>query len=311
MIRCPACLSSQINPISPYRFWQKGDNYLPTDYQLLVCSKCGLWFKDNIPSDRYLRYHYESLNVEANPWNYSERLPHERKLDEMLHKLPDGSKVLDVGCWTGRLLASHHPRLKVYGIEPNASAATVAKQNSLHILGSEVTENLSSLGALDCITIVDVFEHLREPMQTLSCLVSALAPSGKLLIVTGRTDCLPVWLAGTSYWYFSCSDHLIFLNRRFTSWLQEKIPEVKVKYFPLRHFDFRWSKFLYEFAWLLCWRLLSPHSPFLKPALHRLPGFKRFERLRDPLLCGMWKDHALVEISKKSLKIGCERTTVS
>jgi SAM-dependent methyltransferase len=298
MIKCPACSSSRINPLSNYRFWQKGSSYLPTDYQMLVCSTCGLWFKDNLPSEETLKRHYESLNVEVDPWNYSGRLPHERKLDEILNKLPDGSKVLDVGCWTGRLLASHHSRLKVYGIEPNASAATVAKQNGLHILGSEVTGNLSSFDSFDCITIVDVFEHLLEPMQTLGYLVSALAPSGKLLIVTGRTDCLPVWLAGISYWYFLYSDHLVFLNRRFTSWLQEKMPEVKVNYSSLRHFDFKWSQFFYEFAWLLCWRLLSPYSPFRKYALHQLPGFKRFERLQKPLLCKMWKDHALVEIKK-------------
>jgi YgiT-type zinc finger domain-containing protein len=298
MIKCPACSSSHTNPVSNYRFWQKGSSYLLTDYQMLVCSTCGLWFKDNLPSKETLKRHYESLNVEVDPWNYSGRLPHEQKLDEILNKLPDGSKVLDVGSWTGRLLASHHPRLKVYGIEPNASAATVAKQKGLHILGSEVTENLSSFDSFDCITMVDVFEHLREPMETLGCLVSALAPGGKLLIVTGQTDCFPVSLAGASYWYFSCSDHLVFLNRRFAGWLQEKMPEVKVDYSSIRHFDFQPSQFFYEFAWLLCWRFLSPHSPFLKLSLHQLPGFKRFERLRDTLVCGMWKDHALIQIRR-------------
>jgi SAM-dependent methyltransferase len=293
---CPACLSSHIIPFSPYRFGQKGGDYLPTDYQLLVCSTCGLWFKDDLPSEERLKHHYESLDVEVSHWNYSERLPHERKLDEILSHLPDNSRVLDIGCWTGRLLAPHYPRLKVYGIEPNASAATVAKENGLHILGAEVKDNLSSLGSFDCITMVDVFEHLRAPMQTLSYLVSALLPNGRLLIVTGRTDCFPVWLIGSSYWYFCCSDHLVFLNRRFANWLQENMLEVKVNYYPIRHFDFKLSQFLYEFSWLISWRFFSPHSPFPKHILHQLPGLKRFERLRDPLVCGMWKDHALIEI---------------
>lgn len=295
---CPACLSTHINPLSSCRFLQKEGSYLPNDYKLLACSTCGLWFKDNLPSKECLKNHYNSLCVEVSSWNYSERLPHERKLDKILSQLPNTSKVLDVGCWTGRLLTPHHPRLKIYGIEPNASAALVAKQNGLHILSSEVTENLPSLGSFDCITMVDVFEHLRQPMETLKHLVSALSPSGKLLIVTGQTDCLPVTLAGSSYWYFSCADHLVFLNRDFANWLQEKIPEVKVNYYTIRHFDFQISQFLYECAWLLSWRFLSPHSPFPKPALHQLPGFKRFDRLRKPLVCGMWKDHALVEIKK-------------
>jgi SAM-dependent methyltransferase len=296
MLKCPACSSSRTNPVSNYRFWQKGSSYLPTDYQMLVCSTCGLWFKDNLPSEESLKRHYESLNVEVDPWNYSERFPHERRLDEILQKLPDGSKVLDVGCWTGRLLSPHHPRLQVYGIEPNASAATVAQQNGLNILGSAVTENLSSLGAFDCITMVDVFEHLREPMETLGYLASALAPGGRLLIVTGRTDCFPIWLVGSSYWYFLYSDHLVFLNRRFASWLQEKMPEVKIDYSSIRHFDFQWSRFFYEFSWLLSWRFLSPHSPFRKLPLHQLPGCQRLKNLKEPLWCHMWKDHTLIQI---------------
>ena len=296
--KCPACSSSNIHNHSPYRIGQKGGNYFPADYQLLICLNCGLWFKDNLPSEECLKHYYNSLCVEVSSWNYSERLPHERRLDKILSKLPNTSKVLDVGCWTGRLLASHYPRLDVYGIEPNASAALVAKQNGLHILSSEVTENLPSLGSFDCITMIDVFEHLRQPMETLKYLVSALSPSGKLLIVTGQTDCLPVTLAGSSYWYFSCADHLVFLNRNFANWLQEKMPEVKVNYYTIRHFDFKLSQFLYEFVWLLSWRFLSPHSPFPKPALHQLPGFKRFDRLGNPLVCGMWKDHAIVEIIK-------------
>lgn len=299
MKKCPACLSSSVDYHSPVRLQQQGNDNLPDYYQLLICSNCGIWFKDNFPSQESLKRHYENLSVEASYWNYSERLPHERRLDEVLSKLPDTSKVLDVGCWTGRLLAPHHPRLKVYGIEPNTSAAAVAQQNGLDILEADVTEDLSSLGSFNYITMVDVFEHLREPMQTLGYLVSALAPGGRLLIVTGRTDCFPVWLAGSSYWYFSlCSNHLVFLNKSFAKWLQKELPELKIHYHPVYHFDFQWQQFLYEFVWLLCWRFLSPHSPFLKPAFHYLPGFKRFERLREPLVCRMWKDHALFEIEK-------------
>ncbi len=298
ILLCPACSSTKIKSHSSYRLRQKSNDYLAVDYQLLICNNCGLWFKDNIPSEELLKLHYERLVAEVSPWNYASRLPHEQKLDNILSTLLNDSKVLDVGCWTGRLLSTHYPRLKVYGIEPNSSAAKIAQENGLHILGSEVTESLSSFGSFDCITMVDVFEHLREPMKILNCLLSVLSPGGRLLIVTGRTDCFPVWLAGSSYWYFLCPQHLVFLNKRFCHWFQENKPEIKVSYMPIRHFDFQLPRFFYELAWLVCWRFLSPHSPMLKPALYKLPGFKRFERLREPVMCHMWKDHILLEIKK-------------
>jgi SAM-dependent methyltransferase len=298
MLKCPACSSTNFTCHSPYRFKQAGSNHLPQDYQLLICSSCGLWFKDEIPSEESLKLHYEQL--EADHWSYGERLPHEQKLDEILSNLPDRSNVLDVGCWTGRLLSNHYPRLNVYGIEPNSLAAEIACESGLKILGSEVNENLFSLNTFDCITIVDVFEHLREPMKVVNHLTSALTPGGKLFIVTGRTDCFPVRMAGASYWYFLCPDHLIFLNKKFSEWLKANLLGFEIKYAPIRHFNFHWSKFIFELVWLLCWRFLSPHSPFWKPPLYKLPGMRRFERLKEPLFCEMWQDHAFIEIKKLS-----------
>lgn len=300
MLRCPACSCLDIQPQSPHRFGQRGGDFLPNNYQLLVCSNCGLWFKDNIPSKDSLKRHYDSLKVEVSLWNYFNRWPHEQKLDNILSKLADKSRVLDVGCWTGRLLTLHYPRLNLYGIEPNASAAAVAKQNGLQILDSEVTENLPLFGSFNCIIMVDVFEHLQEPMRILNCLFSALAPEGKLIIVTGRTDCFPIWFSGSTYWYFACADHLVFLNRRFAMWLQEKMPARKVNFLPVHHFYFEWTQYFYEFAWLLCWRFFSSQNLFAKSVLHHLPGFKKFARLREPLTCSVWKDHVIIEIQNSA-----------
>ncbi|MBR8835802.1 MAG: class I SAM-dependent methyltransferase [Stigonema ocellatum SAG 48.90 = DSM 106950] len=298
--QCPVCSSYYIRIHSHYRLKQNGDSDLPSDYQLLVCSTCGLWFKDNLLTEESLRHHYENIQVELSHWNYSERLPHEQKIDDILSKLPEASKVLDVGCWTGRLLTPHYPKLKVHGIELNTSAAAVARQNGLYILGSDVTEDLASFGPFDCITMVDVFEHLREPMKILSNLICALSQGGRLLIVTGRTDCLSIRLAGSTYWYFSCPEHLIFLNHKVANWLDKNMPNVRVCFKPIRHFKFKLSRFLFEFLWLICWRFLSPHSPFPKLTLYKLHWFKRFELLKEPVVCGMWKDHALFTIEKLS-----------
>lgn len=304
MPNCPACLLPKTKWNSSIYFEQDVGDNLPGKYMLLTCCTCGLWFKDFRPSIETLQKHYEDLDVEKSPWDYNHRLPHERKIDSFLSRLPPGSKVLDYGCWTGRLLAPHSSRLKVYGVEPNIEAARIATQNGLEILGASAAHINAPYDHFDCITMVDVFEHLSDPVVTLKELVSIIRPSGRLLIVTGQTNCFPVWLAGSSYWYFSGAEHLIFLNRRFARWLEGELQFVKIQMNNIRHFDFHWAQFIHEFAWLMCWRFLSPHSPFKKPPFYRLPGFKRFERLREPLVCGMWKDHAFLEVTKLSLGHG-------
>jgi len=297
MESCPACSSTHFKPRTPYPLQQYGaGTHLPTTYQLMACDECGLWFKNPMPSEEALREYYDGVAAETSPWNYGTRWPHERALDRLLAKMPDGSRVLDVGCWTGRLLSPHLPRLKTFGIEPNRTAARTAEKNGLQILGARIDESIQTNGSFDCITMVDLFEHLREPMKTLKLLVSSLAPGGILYLVTGRTNCTAVRLNGPSYWYFGCPDHLIFLNRRFVRWLGKTIKGVSVDFRDVRHFDFRWSAFFREIAWMMAWRFLSPHSPYKKIPLYRLPGFKRFERLREPMMCGSWNDHALVEI---------------
>jgi SAM-dependent methyltransferase len=296
---CPACQSKEIRPQSPYPFRQAGNVYLPDHYSLMVCNACNLWFKENIPSRESLKSHYEELSVESSSWDYSKRLPHEKKLDQVLSALPDNSRVLDVGCWTGRLLSLHYPRLEVYGIEPNLAAAKFAQDKGLKILGAEVTGDLALDGFFQCITMVDVFEHLPEPMPVIENLLNMLAPSGKLLIVTGRTDCFPVLLASSSYWYFSCSDHLIFINKKFSHWLEDRFIDIHVRYIPISHFDFQLSRFIFELNWLICWRFLSPNSPFPKPEIYNLPGFKSFQRLKETMVCSAWRDHTMLQIEKE------------
>lgn len=295
---CPACFSKITEECFPYDIQQHGNNYLPDRYLLLKCNNCGLIFKDDLPSLENLRKHYGSIDTSISGWNYEERLPHEKKIDQILSDLPEGSKVLDVGCWTGRLLSKHRNRLEIYGIELNSYAAIVAGEHGLNILDSEVTKDLAIKHSLKCIILVDVFEHLPNPMEVFDNLLAALELGGELLIVTGRTDCLPCWMSGASYWYFNIPDHLVFLNRRFASWLRQRNSNVKVNYIPLRHFAFTWKRYLFEAVWLFCWRFLSPHSPFLKPPFHKIPGLKRFERLQQPVMCTAWKDHALIQVKK-------------
>ncbi len=43
----------------------------------------------------------------------------------------------------------------------------------------------------------------------------------------------------------------------------------------------------FELAWLIAWPFGSPHNSMPKLPLHKVPGFRRLSRLKNPLVCGM------------------------
>lgn len=298
MTNCPACHSDDIHTVEPFRVKQKGAGALPDDYIIFECTNCGLWFKDEFPPEEKLIKYYQGLSLSDDNWDYEKRLPHEKKLDDLLSTQPAGTTVLDVGCWTGRLL-SIHTHLKRYGIEPNHDSAKIATEKGLDILGVTVTEQTLAGQSFDIITLIDVFEHLNNPVEIIEILLNHLTPNGKIVIVTGRTDSFPVKLVSTTYWYFSVvPDHIVFLNKRFVNWLQQHFACKSVTAVPMCHYNFNFRKYTWELTWLLIWRYLNPNSPFKKSKLARLPIFKRFANWQDIIICTNWKDHYYITIQK-------------
>lgn len=295
---CPGCGSSDIGMINSFNVKQAGNDSLPERYFMLSCRVCGLWFKDQRPTADALKKFYQMLSISKDQWNYELRLPHERKIDEILKTVPTGSNVLDVGCWTGRLLSIHKDLIR-YGVEPNPGAAKIARENGIDILAETVTSLSLREIKFDVITLIDVFEHLDNPVQVIDQLISSLALGGKLIIVTGRTDSFPVRLAQSTYWYFSViPDHIVFLNRKFVDWMRQHFVVTSISAEPLRHYNFSLKKFFWETSWLMVWRYVNPNSPFQKKTWFKHRVFGRFSKWKDIPICTSFRDHYFITIVK-------------
>jgi|GEM_PF-1369983 len=297
--RCPSCHSYNIVPVDNFVVEQVSDGIFPGQYRVFSCKKCSLWFKDQFPEEEAIKRHYNRLELAEDLWDYKHRLPHEKKLDKVLRDLPKRAKVLDVGCWTGRLLEVH-THLERCGIEPNPESAAVAATKGVKILGTSATEDTLRGNTFDVITMIDVFEHLTAPTEIIKLLVRHLRPNGRLVVVTGRTNSFPVRLARSTYWYFSMvPDHIVFLNKRFVTVLKERLGLKSVKATAITHYPFQLKKHIKELAWLLIWRFANPNSPF-KSRLSRSPLFKRFARFKDTIICTTWRDHYYIVFEKTS-----------
>lgn len=105
----------------------------------------------------------------------------------VLHQIPDGARVLDVGCATGYLAAELTARgCTVDGIEFDPDAAQQARAHCREVVAGDLeapstraeVERMLAGVRPDVVICADVLEHLRDPWSVLAWL-RTLLPSGE------------------------------------------------------------------------------------------------------------------------------------
>jgi SAM-dependent methyltransferase len=178
LLRCVICETTDVRPtetVGPYR--------------LARCGSCGLEFTLN-PSLRLEAYNSSyrgeaGVLADATPYlSPAVRLSLEARalwvpppyltaaerwvLRRLRERLPPGTRVVDIGCGTGRFLrAARRAGFEVVGIDPAPTIVGVLQQ-----LGFDVREGaLPNLGledrAVGGVTLFEVLEHLPDPVPAL------------------------------------------------------------------------------------------------------------------------------------------------
>jgi 2-polyprenyl-3-methyl-5-hydroxy-6-metoxy-1,4-benzoquinol methylase len=92
--------------------------------------------------------------------------------------------LLDVGCaggLFGEALIRSRPELCVDGVEPNPEAALAARQRLNSVYTGFFPEAVPAGATYDCISFLDVLEHLVDPWEALLSAKKYLAPGGHVL----------------------------------------------------------------------------------------------------------------------------------
>jgi len=100
--------------------------------------------------------------------------------------VPDGSRVLDIGCGQGHIARELAKRdCAVFGVEIDEDSAKVAREHCAEVLVADVdvAQELPWSGAsFDVILCMDILEHLKDPGRALKLLRCYLKPGGQLLV---------------------------------------------------------------------------------------------------------------------------------
>jgi methionine biosynthesis protein MetW len=102
----------------------------------------------------------------------------------ILSMIPDGARVLDVGCGTGSIsaLIKEIRHANVVGIEPHEHRALKARSRGVEVVVAEFTpETAAQLGLFDVVLFADVLEHLADPLKTLQLAGTSLNPGGSVV----------------------------------------------------------------------------------------------------------------------------------
>ncbi len=177
------------------------------------CTRCELRFKHPFVPDTDLLACY-SASSEDN-WEHDPD-PIKRRFDtiaQLIAAHAPGKRVLDIGCSNGALLKHIGAGYERFGLEPSTSAAGMAAQRGISMLGSTL-DDLDPAIRFDAILAIDVLEHLTNPNAFVAQVSAHLSPGGVFIALTGDHDAWGWSLQGNAYWYAALPEHQAFYCRR-------------------------------------------------------------------------------------------------
>ncbi len=169
--KCPVC-----NTIDSTRI----DSY--NNYAIYSCRNCSLIFCDPFknPGSVFYEKFYEKLDLHnVDRFNINEA-------QQYFIKRNTPGKLIDIACGTGRFI--HHAKkynFNVYGLDFDSVALNVCKQkyrlkNVYNIPLS--SPKLFKFGRFDYVTLIDVLEHVDNPLSLIQSCNKILKKDGLLVI---------------------------------------------------------------------------------------------------------------------------------
>jgi SAM-dependent methyltransferase len=301
---CPACQSSGAESKSwagsGFDAVVGSETFRQPDFEIIECGTCGLLFKSPIPTAQEFADYYNEVDFKK--WQPSNDptakvcFPIDRIVLSQLNTMQDGAAILDYGCSTGRLLAPLTKRFACYGFEINQMAAQAAADEGLHILTPQDIGSKSF--ELDCVVLVDVFEHLLSPVETLKELAALLKPGGKLVIATGNGDAPICRLDPAQFWYFRIIEHVCMLGRKHAEFLGTALNLALTGWVECSHYNTPLGERVYQVVRHLAYRRIAKGSAAIKKLIRFVPGIRRIGDWKYAPAVTYQNDHVVVVFEK-------------
>lgn len=172
------------------------------------CVKCHALSIDPVPEER-LNEIYPANYYSFSPINHSLVAKLKTTLDKLLFRsilkpmVGKELSALDIGGGTGWLLTQAReiePRLsQTMVVDIDSTAANIARVNGHDYFCGRIEDFSSSL-RFDLILMLNIIEHVKDPILVLKAASRLLKPKGRILLKTPNYDSLDARLFKESYW---------------------------------------------------------------------------------------------------------------
>jgi SAM-dependent methyltransferase len=189
---CPVCGGRQVEHLRHQRFVLEDGHPLTAGYDVAHCVSCGFVYADTGATQADYDAFYQRLSKYDDPANSTgsgespidrERLEGTAEILAPLIPSP-GSRILDIGCAGGGLLAALQRRgfRNLVGVDPSPACARATANRIGEAYQGWITNLPPELDKFDCITLSHVLEHVLDVSPALAALSGLLRPDGLVYV---------------------------------------------------------------------------------------------------------------------------------
>jgi SAM-dependent methyltransferase len=200
-------------PLEPADFAITDHRY-GTTLSLRKCQRCGFVFAAKEEVGELLAL-YERLHDPGYEETQDTRSLQMKAILQLVHETqPRARTLLDIGAGAGLLVAlAKEAGYEAVGIEPSRSlVAAASRLNGVDLVQGTFPNAELEGRVFDVILLVDVIEHLSDPIGLLRHCRLQLAPGGLVIIVTPDIGSFAARLLGRRWWHFRLA-HVGYFTR--------------------------------------------------------------------------------------------------
>lgn len=223
---CRVCGSSDVS------FFVRSNGYM---FDVYRCRSCGIAFRFPLPTkDEIAGYYTEDYYSGKSRYSYVDErnvrgsnLVWRRRIKKLIDIYTrENSKkpktILDVGCSFGGLLdEARNFGLQPYGVEISEYSANYARSRGIQVFVGDISDIDIGRNRFDIITLIEVIEHLHDPVSVIKKVYNANTEGGVLLVQTANIDGLQSKFWGGNYHYYLPGHLHYFSNTTLRNLLKE------------------------------------------------------------------------------------------
>jgi SAM-dependent methyltransferase len=206
-MKCSICGSDNV------KFFERSERY---NFDVYMCFDCRVGFRYPMPSKEevsnfYSKEYYtgnsyysylDERRVKGSSFVWRERIDKLIKIYEGFNKIKP-SNIIDIGCsFGGLLLEASKFGLKPYGVEISSYSSYYARRRGIEVFEGHLDDVDLPKGFFDIATMVEVIEHLDNPLKSVKKVFESLREGGVFLVQTANILGLQSRFYGGRYHYY-------------------------------------------------------------------------------------------------------------